>query len=97
MPEQKNLAAVFSSITDPDQMGQFFEEIFSPKEIEDFSLRWQLLNDLYLGDSQRSIAAKHRISLCKITRGSKILKQNGSISRKLLETMHGGDDEYKAE
>lgn len=97
MLKNKDLAAVFSAITDPVEMSIFLEEIFSKKEVEDFSLRWQLLNDLYLGKSQRHIATRHGISLCKITRGAKILKQDGSMSRKILKTIHGGDNEDKIE
>jgi len=43
-----------------------------------------LMKDLYRGIPQREIAANHGISLCKITRGSKILKQKGSYCRKIL-------------
>ena len=41
---------------------------------------------LHKGLPQRDIAEQLGISLCKITRGAKILKQNDSISRKMLTT-----------
>ena len=31
---------------------------------------------------------KYGISLCKITRGSKVLKKNGSVALKLLDSMN---------
>ena len=88
MKTQQELFSVFAEITDPREMEIFFKEIFTSKEMETLVLRWQLLKDLYEGQSQRSIAAKHRISLCKITRGSKILKKEDSVTKKILDAYY---------
>ncbi len=85
---QKELAELFVKINDLKEMKHFFQEIFTTREIEDFSLRWQLLKELYEGKPQRSIAKYHKISLCKITRGSKILKKKNSIIKKILKKMY---------
>ncbi len=79
---------VFAGIRDTREMIEFFQEIFTPKEISDLTLRWQLLKELYEGNPQRSIAEKHRISLCKITRGSKILKGDSSFTRRILDNLY---------
>jgi len=92
MDTQQELLTVFTKITDPQEMEVFFREIFTPKELETLVLRWQLLKDLYEGQSQRSIAAKHRISLCKITRGSKILKKENSVTKRILDTSYEGKE-----
>ncbi|OPZ58808.1 MAG: Trp operon repressor [Deltaproteobacteria bacterium ADurb.Bin510] len=84
------LIRIFAETTDYDEMQGLFNELLTPKERADMELRWQLLKDLYQGKSQRTIAAEHHISLCKITRGSKILKNEHSISRKILAQNHGG-------
>jgi TrpR family trp operon transcriptional repressor len=78
------LIKVFADISDPKEMETFFQELFTPREIEDFYLRWELMKDLFRGEPQRKIADKHKISLCKITRGSKVLKEHNSIILKLL-------------
>jgi TrpR family trp operon transcriptional repressor len=49
--------------------------------------------DLSQGKSQRSIAAEHGISLCKITRGAKILQREGAVTPKLIEKIYGGSNE----
>ncbi len=67
-------------------MEQFLTEMLTTKELNDLAMRWQLLCDLQQGESQRNIAAKHGISLCKITRGSKILKDQNGITAKLLNS-----------
>ncbi len=85
MQSPTNFADILTDITDPVLMRKFIREILTPKEIEDFTLRWQLVRELYRGDTQRSIAARHHISLCKITRGSKILKKKNSVTRRILD------------
>ena len=85
MNVRQELVAVFAELTDIDEMEQFFQEIFTPKEISDLALRWQLMKELHQGHTQRRIAAEHNISLCKITRGSKVLKKDESITRRILE------------
>lgn len=81
---KKEIAKVFASITDPKDMEKFIDEMLTTKEVNDLALRWQLLKGLNEGESQRNIAAKHGMSLCKITRGSKVLKEKGCIAGKIL-------------
>ncbi len=85
MPVDRDLLKVVASIKDLDELESFFEEVFTPRELDDLSLRWKLLTDIHDGLTQRRIAEKYSISLCKITRGSKILKKNGSITLKILD------------
>lgn len=83
----QELMSVFANLKDTGEMTLFFQEILTPKEIEAVTLRWQLLKELHNGKTQRSIATQHKLSLCKITRGSKLLKQNNSITKKILDTL----------
>ena len=92
MEKHHDFLSVITEITDPGKMETFCREIFTPKELKDFALRWQLLKELHEGQPQRRIAARHRISLCKITRGSKVLKQQNSVTKKILDTYYGGKD-----
>jgi len=82
---QDEIIEVFTNIDSNDDMRQLFNEVLTPKEIADLVLRWQLLKELNAGETQRSIAARHHISLCKITRGSKLLKDKNSIVKRILE------------
>ena len=79
------LVEIFAAIRSHDRMRALFEELFTPKEIETLALRWQLLKDLHAGRPQRWIASRHKISLCKITRGSKVLKNESSIIKQVLD------------
>lgn len=93
MKARHELEKIFADIHDHKEMASFFQEIFTPKEIKDLELRWELLKELHAGHAQRTIAARHQISLCKITRGSKILKEPGSVTRKLLDEIYGSRED----
>ncbi|OFZ53723.1 MAG: repressor [Bdellovibrionales bacterium RIFOXYB2_FULL_36_6] len=80
------LLNIILKIDDFDDLNRFFEDIFTPAELDDISLRWKPLKDLHAGLSQRKIADKYGISLCKITRGSKILKKKDSMALSVLES-----------
>lgn len=84
----RELIDVFARTEDRNAMETLFREIFTPSEIDTLTLRWQLLKDLYEGKTQRKIAADHKISLCKITRGSKLLKARGSYIKKVLDDLY---------
>ncbi len=85
MEPKEELVNIFAKVNDRQEMERLLEELLTPKEMSDLCMRWQLMKELHEGNTQRSIAAKHRMSLCKITRGSKILKKEGSAVRKILE------------
>lgn len=85
MQSYKELVKAFSIIDNERDMEKFLEEILTESERDALVFRWRLMKDLYHGETQRHIAEKHHISLCKITRGSKILKNKNSITLKLLK------------
>lgn len=72
------------SIQNKKELEDFFREILTEAEIKDIVFRWRLMKDLLDGESQRNISKKYGISLCKITRGSKVLKKENSISKRLI-------------
>ncbi len=86
MAVDQDLLKIMISIDNVDDMEHFFKDIFTPSELDDLSLRWKLLKDLHSGITQRKIAQKYGISLCKITRGSKLLKNKDSFVLKLLNS-----------
>jgi len=92
-PDYSDICTVLCSICDPDQMHHFLAEVLTPSEHRDLALRWELMCRLEQGFPQRQIAKDLGISLCKITRGAKILKQDHSISKHYLST--GEQDESK--
>lgn len=84
MDNKEELIQIFSNIHDPEIMERFFREIFTEKEWKDLNLRWELMRQLKSGKSQRKIASDLGISLCKITRGAKIIRNPKSITNQLI-------------
>ncbi len=81
----RKLAEVFLSVTGVDDMCRFLNELMSKSEMNDLVKRWQLMEELMEGKTQRAIAAELGVSLCKITRGVKILRQKKSTSRDIIK------------
>ncbi len=84
--EIQSVAALFARVNDPRDMRRMLDEILTPAELHDLALRWQLVQRLHAGVPQRRIATDLGISLCKITRGSRILKQPQGVIRGILES-----------
>jgi len=79
------IALVLSKETDSKKIEAFMKSILTEKEVSDISNRWELVRLLDRGMTQRAIASKLRLSLCKITRGSKELKKENSIFKEMLD------------
>lgn len=81
----KEICHLISEKHDEEFLYNFFDCLFTSNEMTDFAKRWQLVKDLDGGVTQREIAKKYNMSLCKITRGSKMLKNPDSAFRILLD------------
>lgn len=79
-----DLAQIFTDINDLSMMKKFMEEILTDAERKDLNLRWELMKKLQKHIPQREISSQLGVSLCKITRGAKILKDSSSVSYKIL-------------
>jgi len=80
----KEIATIMAKISSKDGY-DFLEEILTPAEISTLSTRWRILKMLNEGFSQREIAKELQVSLCKVTRGAKILKDTNSICSKMIK------------
>lgn len=74
-----------SATDDEALIRDFFGCLFTAAELEDMAKRWLLVKEIDKGTTQREIARMFGMSLCKITRGSKELKKEGSAFRKMLD------------
>ena len=67
------------------EIENFFKELLTESEIETLSKRWRILDMLSNGFTQRDIAKELQVSLCKVTRGAKILKNKNSVLSKYFK------------
>ena len=85
-PWYDDMVKLFTQVESEGDMKALFDDMFTQAEIRDFTIRWKLMNDLYEHVPQRTIAQELRISLCRITRGSRMLKKkDGYVRRRLSE------------
>lgn len=88
----KELCSLLSQMNDEKFLYDFFDCLFTSNELTDFAKRWALVKELDQGATQREIAKKYSMSLCKITRGSKMLKNKDSAFGKLLDLQKKGEE-----
>ncbi len=70
---------------DKEEITEFFKELLTESEIAVLSKRWCILKMLASENyTQREVAKKLHVSLCKITRGAKILNTSNSITKKII-------------
>lgn len=78
------LCTALSRSDDPDLIGEFLECLLTPTELREVSTRWALVREIEDGTTQREIARKMGLSLCKITRGSRELKKENSPFKRMI-------------
>ena len=82
------LCSLIAKTTDENFLKDFFSCLFTQTERSDFAMRWLLVKEIDAGVTQREIAKKFNMSLCKITRGSKELQKEDSAFVKMLEKIN---------
>lgn len=91
--EISEISTFLANAKSQKEIESFFMEILTNTELDTLSKRWRILNMLSTGCTQREIAKELKVSLCKVTRGSKILKNKNSVSAKYLNKEN--KNEYK--
>ena len=84
MKTLKEISKLVKSIDTEAEITAFLRELLTESEIETLTKRWRILEMLKEGCTQREIAKELQVSLCKVTRGAKIMKDKKSILAKYL-------------
>lgn len=85
MQNIKEISKILKSIKDEKEIYSFLCELLTDSELNDISKRWRILNMLNSGFSQREIVHELNVSLCKVTRGAKIIKDKNAVITKYLK------------
>ena len=83
----REIARALAETNDPQYIMRFLNSLLTPNEIREISSRWELVKLLDQGHSQRQIAKRLGLSLCKITRGSRELKKKDSPFKRMIATL----------
>ncbi len=90
MDSIKEISKTIKNMNSEKEVYNFLLEILTESEVETLSKRWRILILLMQGKSQREIAKELQVSLCKVTRGAKILKNKNSVTKKILKEIKYG-------
>ena len=79
------LVGVIQNIAkDRELLKAFFQDILSPAEYKELGVRWQIVQQLAAGNSQRDVAKNLHTAIATVTRGSRELEdENGGFQRVL--------------
>lgn len=83
--QKKELFQVIMGIRDAKLLEEFLSDLLTPQEYIEVVTRWQLVKQLHAGIPQRAIAKKLKISIAKITRGSRMLLNASGGFNKILK------------
>jgi Trp operon repressor len=64
------LIHLFSSISSPREAEILLQDMLTPKEMRVLAERWEIIQELATGKTQREIAELLGLSISKVTRGS---------------------------
>jgi TrpR family trp operon transcriptional repressor len=81
----QGISQALAKTGDAQLIRDFLDCLLTPAERRVIAQRWLLVREIKRGTSQRATAKKLGISLCKITRGSVVLKKPDSAFRKMLD------------
>ena len=79
----KEISKIIAGLKDDKKVYQILNELLTESETDVLSKRWQILKMLTEGATQREIAKELGVSLCKVTRGAKLLKENSIVKKHL--------------
>jgi TrpR family transcriptional regulator, trp operon repressor len=85
MKKISEIAAVLAVTRDAKLIENFLTCLLTKTEVDEISSRWELTKLIDSGMTQRKIAEKLHLSLCKITRGSKELKKKSSAFKCMID------------
>ena len=82
---KKELLEVFLKIgSSKEFVALFLKDMFTPNEIENLALRWQIVKKLNKGETHREVAGDLGLGISTVTRGSRMLRnKNGGFHQML--------------
>jgi TrpR family trp operon transcriptional repressor len=84
MDNLKEISKILARLNSARMIEEFIRSILTDNEAKNLSSRWEIIKRIDQGISQRKIANDLRLSLCKITRGSRELKKSNSVLKRIL-------------
>ena len=84
----QTLAKAFAAVQSEEEAAAFLQDLCTPQELEDFCLRWSIVNELNQGFTYREIHARTKASLTTIGRIAKAIKYGSGGYQSVYEDLH---------
>lgn len=79
--QQQLLEAILNSKNKQD-IKNFLSDLLTPQEFDELAVRWQIVQELSKGITQREVAKKFGVGIATVTRGAKaLLDSRGGFNR----------------
>jgi len=87
VPKQhyKDLYQLMVAISSEREAKKLLEDILTPQELDSLAERWQIVQELEKGISQRDISKKLGVSISKVTRGSRVMQYGTGAFKQFLK------------
>jgi len=86
---KKEVIQVISQIAhDKELLADFIKDILTPREFENFSVRWQIIKRLEKGEHHQAIAEALHLGVATVTRGSREMRKSEGGFRRALKVIH---------
>ena len=72
--------------SDKNLLDEFLQDILSPAEYKEVTLRWQIVKRLHKGVPHQEVAENLRVAIGTVTRGSRALLNNNGGFNKVLRS-----------
>lgn len=92
MNEIKQISSFLFHLQNEDEIECLLQELLTNSEINVLSKRWRILEMLNKKIPQREIAKELKVSLCKVTRGAKLLKNKDTVIHKYFNKDKADDE-----
>jgi TrpR family transcriptional regulator, trp operon repressor len=84
----RDLCDLLASAHDAKEVEAILVELLTPRETEAITERWQIVQMLLRGHSQREIRDHHHVAIATVSRGSRVLKYGQGALLKHFEKLH---------
>jgi TrpR family trp operon transcriptional repressor len=86
----KNIVEILALVADDKKLlEQFLDDLLTPQELEDVSIRWEIVKRLHRGETHRAIADNLGVGIATVTRGSRELRDAQGGFAKVLKKYSG--------
>lgn len=90
MSKKLDLTTVLHRIADDKKLlAAFLDDLLTPKEREEFERRWEIIERLQSGETQRTIASDLGVGIATVTRGSRELADAKGGFAQVLKFLEG--------